>query len=146
MNESIFVDVNVVMYAAGAEHPNRQACQAALNRIVNEEQPAAVSSEVHQEILHRYLSLGLPDKARQVSIRLETLIPTILPVTIADIRRARTLSERYPALTARDLIHVAVMVENGLSCILSTDAHFDQVSEVKRLDPRDFTSGEPDST
>ena len=146
MSEPIFVDVNIVMYAAGAEHPNRRACQAALNRIVNQAYPAAVSTEVHQEILHRYLSLGLPDKARQVSIRLETLIPTTLPVTIADIRRARALSARYPALTARDLIHVAVMVENGLSCILSTDAHFDQVSEVKRLDPHDFTSGEPDSS
>jgi predicted nucleic acid-binding protein len=40
VNEPIFVDVNIVMYAAGAKHPDRQACQAALNRIVNEEQPA----------------------------------------------------------------------------------------------------------
>jgi hypothetical protein len=31
-----------------------------------------------------------------------------------------------------------VMLENGLSRILSTDAHFDQVSEVERIDPRDF--------
>jgi predicted nucleic acid-binding protein len=76
-----------------------------------------------------------------VSIKLETLIPTALPVTMADVRRARTLSERYPTLKGRNLIHVAVMLENGLSRVLSTDAHFDQVSEVERIDPRDFAGG-----
>jgi hypothetical protein len=45
-------------------------------------------------------------------------------------------------LKARDLIHAAVMLENGLSRILSTDAHFDQVSEVERIDPCDFAGGE----
>ena len=138
MSDPIFVDVNVVMYAVGAEHPYRRPCLDSLDRIVNDELPAVVSSEIHQEILHRYLSLGLPDKARQVSIKLETLIPTALPVTMADVRHARKLSERYPTLKARDLIHVAVMLENGLARILSTDAHFDQVSEVERIDPQDF--------
>jgi predicted nucleic acid-binding protein len=141
MSEPIFVDVNIVMYAVGAEHSNRRPCQASLNRIVNEKLPAMVNSEIHQEILHRYLSLGLPDKARQVSIKLETLIPTTLPVAMSDIRRARRLSEHYPTLKARDLIHVAVMLEHGLSRILSTDVHFDQVSEVERIDPQGFAYG-----
>lgn len=138
MSEPIFIDVNVVTYAVGAEHPHRRPCQAALGRIVNNKLPAVVSSEIHQEILHRYLSLGLPDKARQISIKLETLIPTALPVTMANVRRAGKLSERYPSLKARNLIHVAVMLENGISRILSTDTQFDQVSEVERVDPQDF--------
>ncbi|OQY22237.1 MAG: hypothetical protein B6I34_06180 [Anaerolineaceae bacterium 4572_32.1] len=138
MGEPIFIDANIVMYAVGTEHPYRRPCQDSLNRIVNDKLPAVVSSEIHQEILHRYLSLGLPDKARQVSIKLEAIVPTALPVTMADVQRARKLSERYPALKTRDLIHTAVMLENGLSRILSTDAHFDGVSEVKRIDPREF--------
>jgi len=36
---------------------------------------------------------------------------------------------------ARDLIHAAVMLTNGIECIISTDAHFDLIKEVKRLDP-----------
>lgn len=126
------------------ELPVRRLCLDSLDRIVNDELPAVVSSEIHQEILHRYLSLGLPDKARQVSIKLEILIPTALLVTMVDVRRARKLSERYPTLKARDLIHVAVMLENSISRILSTDAHFDQVSEVERIDPRGFASGRLD--
>ena len=138
MPDPILVDANIVMYAVGAEHPYRRPCLDGLSRIVEESLPAVVSSEIHQEILHRYMALGLPDQARQVSIRLETIIPVALPVTMADVRRARSLSARYPELKARDLIHVAVMLENGISHILSTDTHFDQVDEVQRIDPRDF--------
>ena len=86
----------------------------------------------------RYMSLGLPDQARQVSIRLETIIPRALPVTMTDVRRARSLSTHYPDLRARDLIHAAVMLEKGISHILSTDRHFDQVDEVRRIDPHDY--------
>ena len=140
MNSTFFVDSNIIMYAVGVEHPCRRPCLNALDRIVRESLPAVVSSEIHQEILHRYLSLGLPQMAQQVSVQLETIIPTTLPVTLADIRRVRQLAERYSALKARDLVHAAVMLENGISRILSTDRHFDQMPEIERMDPRDFGS------
>jgi len=138
MNSAFFVDSNIIMYAVGAEQPYRTPCLDALHRIVHDELLAIVSSEVHQEILHRYTSLGLPEQAREVSVKLETVIPATRPVTLADIHRVRQLAERYPALNARDLIHGAVMLENGLTRILSTDRHFDQLSEIERLDPRDL--------
>lgn len=141
MNSPFFVDSNIIMYAVGAEHAYRSPCLDALDRIIRESLQAMVSSEVHQEILHRYLSIGFPEKAREVSIRLETIIPTTLPVTLADIRRVRQLAERYPELKARDLIHAAVMLENGLTRILSTDRHFDRLAEIERIDPHDFYRG-----
>jgi predicted nucleic acid-binding protein len=138
MLDPLFVDTNIVMYAVGTEHPYRHPCLDSLDRIIRERLAAVVNSEVHQEILHRYIALGLPDQARQVSIHLETIIPVALPVAMADVRRARNLSLNYPDLKARDLIHVAVMLENSISLILSTDRHFDLVDEVERIDPRDF--------
>jgi len=141
MNSAFFVDSNIIMYAVGAEHAYRSACLDALDRIVRESLQAIVSSEVHQEVLHRYMSIGLPDKAREVSAKLETIIPATLPVTLADIRRVRQLGERYSGLKARDLIHAAVMLENGLTRILSTDRHFDRLAEIVRIDPHDFRRG-----
>ena len=138
MSSAFFVDSNIIMYAVGAEHQYRRPCLDALDRIVQESLPAVVSSEIHQEILHRYLSLGLGDMAQQVSAKLETIIPTTLPVTLVDIRRVRQLAVRYSSLKARDLVHAAVMLENDLSCILSTDRHFDQMAEIERIDPRDL--------
>ena len=67
-----------------------------------------------------------------------TIVSITLPVTEADIRQALRLIPRYPSLKARDLLHVAVMLENGIDHILSTDTHFDRVAEVTRVDPRDF--------
>ena len=85
-----------------------------------------------------YPRIGFPDKAREVSTKLETVIPASLPVTLADIRRVRQLAERCPGLKARALIHAAVMLENGLTHILSTDRHFDRLAEIERIDPHDF--------
>jgi hypothetical protein len=141
MNSAFFVDSNIIMYAVGTEHPYRSPCLDALDRIIRESLQAVVSSEIHQEILHRYLSIGLPEQAREISVKLETIIPATLPVTLADIHRVRKLAERYPALKARDLIHAAVMLENGLTRILSTDRHFDQLAEIERIDPNDFCHG-----
>ena len=89
-------------------------------------------------MLHRYLSIDLPDKVQEISTKLETVIPATLPVTLADIRRVRELAEHYPGLSARDLIHAAVMLENGLTRILSTDRHFDRLTEIERVDPHDL--------
>ena len=135
MNEPIFVDANIIMYVVGGEHPLRQPCQNVMARIAAGQIRAVVSCEVHQEILHRYLALGHPEKARQVSQKLEVVIPNTLPITMRDITRARQLTKHYPALPARDLLHVAVMLNNGITHILSADAHFDLVEEVERLDP-----------
>jgi predicted nucleic acid-binding protein len=138
MTEFVFVDANIPMYAHGAKHPYRTPCQAALKRILDDNIPAIISSEILQEIIHRYLSLQRPQQALQVAYDVMTLIPTVLSVTVDDIHRVLQLVPRYPDLMTRDLIHVAVMLENGITNILSTDAHFDQVKEVHRIDPRDF--------
>jgi predicted nucleic acid-binding protein len=143
MSSAFFVDTNIIMYAVGAEHPYRSPCLDALSRIVREGLQAVVSSEVHQEILHRYGSVGLPQKALEVSVKLETIIPATLPVTLADIRRVRQLAQCYPALNTRDLLHAAVMLENNLTHILSTDSHFDLLTELERVDPRDFGDHSP---
>jgi len=141
MNEPLFVDANIPMYAHGTEHPYRLPCQSALKRIVAAKIPAVISSEIVQEIVHRYLSLQRPQQGIQVAQDIMTVVSRVLPVTETDVRHALCLIPRYPTLKARDLIHLAVMLENGLSRILSTDAHFDGVSEVKRIDPRDLASG-----
>lgn len=41
-------------------------------------------------------------------------------------------------VAARDVIHVAVMPSQGLTQIISTDAHFDQFESIMRLDPQDL--------
>jgi predicted nucleic acid-binding protein len=129
------IDSNIPMYAAGQEHHYRLPCRRVLEQILNGELNAATNVEVHQEILHRYLALGQPDRAREVSEDFQALVPNVLPVTIQELMRSRELSIKYPGLPSRDLVHLAVMLSNGIDTIVSADRHFDNLSEIKRLDP-----------
>lgn len=108
--------------------------------IAQEAVEAVTSTEVHQEILHRYLSLGRAEDARSLSKALQSIVPRTLAVDLADIVRARDLSILYPAVSARDLIHTAVMLNHGITCILSVDQHFDSIREVVRLSPEIFVA------
>ena len=137
-NSPIFVDTNIPMYAVGKEHPLRATCRQAMAHISNEDVGVVTDVEVHQEILHRYLALKMPEQARQVSFYFQEIVPAVLPITLVDLERARELSADYPTLEARDLIHIAVMLNNGLSRILSADAHFDLVGEIERVPPEQF--------
>lgn len=140
--ERYFLDVNIAMYAAGAEHPLKAPCTAVLQMAVDGQIDIVIDAEIIQEALHRYGSLQRWKMAQEVSESLFALASSVLPVGEAEIRRTLQLFARYAPLgiRARDLLHVAVMQENGLTKIISTDTHFDQIPSVTRLSPIDFTT------
>ncbi len=137
---TVFIDAAVLMYAAGAEHPLRAPCQQVLDRIGRGELTATTSTEVVQEIVHRYLAIRRPDLAVAISAGTLDLFAPVLPVTHALMRRVPRLADRYPDLAARDLIHVATCIHEGIDTIVTTDAAFDAVREVHRIDPRELVA------
>ncbi len=137
-SESLFLDTSVLMYAAGGEHPLRRPCLRALEHVVEEGIHLVTSSEVLQEILHRYFSIGRAGAARTVFDSARDLCHEILPVTEADTVRALHLLLAGAKVSPRDAIHVAVMESNELPRILSTDRHFDRIASVARVDPAEL--------
>jgi predicted nucleic acid-binding protein len=95
-------------------------------------------SEVLQEILYRYFSLQQPDIARELHEAATGLCDEVLPVSERTTARARELLIQYPKLSARDAIHIASMEEAGVQRLLSADRDFDDVTEVRRIDPAEF--------
>ena len=110
----VFIDSNVPMYAAGMPHRLREPSRSALPGSC----PAA------------------PQFIRNVR-----LLSYNTPVRDEDIHQARVLAERYPRLSPRDLIHVGVMVHAEVQEIVTADAGFDEVHEVRRIDPMPFLQG-----
>jgi predicted nucleic acid-binding protein len=53
-----------------------------------------------------------------------------------DVDDARRLLEDQPALSSRDALHAAAMIGAGVRRIVSFDAGFDQVTGIKRIEPR----------
>lgn len=134
---TFFVDVDIPMYAAGAEHPLKKPCSWALEAIVEGRFSAAIDAEIVQEILYRYGALNRRGLGARVARDTMAVIPTIYPVNAEDVSRAVDLFEQYDEqrLPARDCLHAAVMLDRGLSSILSTDSHFDAVAGLTRVDP-----------
>lgn len=127
-----------MMYAAGTDHPLRSACRRIIERIGDGEVDAVTSTEVVQEIIHRYLSIRRPDLARRIAADTLDLFAPVLPITHASARRMPDLVDRYTSLQARDLIHVATCIHEGITQIVTPDRGFDQVTEVRRIDPLAF--------
>ncbi len=136
--EISFLDVNVPMYAAGEEYPYKASCVGLMTEIVEGHIAVAIDTEIIQEVLYRYGVLGRWQIGATMATNLLDIVPTVYPVLVADVRKAVELFKRYAkqGVKARDLIHVAVMSNNGLTKIISTDAHFDRVEGIARLDPQ----------
>ena len=61
MNPAVFIDANVPIYAAGRDHPYKGPCARILRILADDPQSFLTDSEVLQEMMHRYLSLGQMD-------------------------------------------------------------------------------------
>jgi hypothetical protein len=145
MKNRVFIDTSIFMYARGKDHPLKAPCS---NIILNIGKEGALGSyggpvintEVLQEILYRYVMIEKADIGLSICRDIEALEVDILPVTREDMNRAFELFERYKAksLPPRDLIHASVMINNGLSHIISADKHFDSIKEIKRVRPEQY--------
>jgi len=133
-----FLDTNIVMYAVGADHPYKASCAGILLGVARGEIDVVTDCEVVQEILYRYTRLGRRNEGIQVALDLFKVVLTVLPVGEEDVRRAIGFMETYRRLSPRDAIHAAVMLDNGVSEILSVDRDFDAMEEVRRVDPGDL--------
>ncbi len=137
---TVFVDTAVMMYAAGRDHPLREPCRRILEGMVEGSVSGTTSVEVIQEIVHRYRSIGQPDLAFTVSRDTLDLFAPVLPITHALMRRVPDLARRYPRLAARDVVHVATCIHEGIVEIVSPDRSFDAVKELRRVPPEEFVA------
>ncbi len=127
----IFVDSNVPMYLVGAEHPNKAAARALLERAIADGELLVTDAEVLQEILHRYVAIDRRDAIGPATDALLGVVDEVYPVEREDVDRARRIVQAT-RLSARDAIHVAIMRRRGIVRILSFDRGFDGIDGVER--------------
>ena len=129
----VFVDSNVPMYVAGRDHPLRDPARRFLARARAGEIDICTSTEVLQEILYRYAALKRLDLAAGVYELFVQLCPTVLPVTLADTDRAKTLLVATERLGARDAVHAGVMLNHDIREVATFDEGFDRVPGIERF-------------
>jgi predicted nucleic acid-binding protein len=136
MSPAAFIDANVPIYASGREHANKEPCARVLMAAAEHPLSFVTDVEVLQELVHRYLASGRWTLGREVLQGFaEVMYDRTEPVYEEDIHLAARLADRHPGISARDLVHAAVMQRLGADRIISVDADFDRLPGVIRLDP-----------
>jgi len=138
MRPRVFVDANIPMYAAGGDHPLKAPSLGVLEAVARGRIAAATDSEVIQEILHRYASLGRREEGAEVGELFLRVVRDVLPVTREDMVQAIALYRKHPEVQARDAVHAAVMQRSQVTVIVTADRHFEQFAGLRRIDPADF--------
>ena len=131
----ILIDSNILMYAAGAAHPNKAPSVALLERVAAGQLSACIDVEVLQEILHRYRAIDRWADGRRVYDLARQIFPMIIPVSASMLDRARDILDATPGLMARDAVHAAVVQLESLDAICSYDCDFDRIAGIRRLQP-----------
>ncbi len=129
----ILVDSNVLMYASGAEHPNKKPAVAFLKRVAAGEVEAAVDAEVLQEIIYRYRALHRWPEGRRIYELARGLFPEVLAITGPVMDGAKQLADSDSRISARDAVHAAVVAEYGLEGICTFDRDFDRIRGCRRV-------------
>lgn len=141
ISESIFIDVNVFMYAAGKPHPYKNSCIQILFDLENRILSGLVNTKIFQELLYRYYHIKLAEKGVELCRSILQLPVKILPVREQDIRLAIDFFESHQnkGLKPRDAMHAATMKNNGISKIINADRDFDAIDSIQRIDPLNYT-------
>ncbi|MCY4475578.1 MAG: type II toxin-antitoxin system VapC family toxin [Chloroflexi bacterium] len=117
----IFVDTNVFMYAVGTRHYLRQPAIDFFAKAKGENTRLATSAEVIQELLHVYLPVARIYRFNAAVELIEDYQIEIWPLDNQDVILAAQLHDSYPALSARDLCHLASCRRRGANDLMTFD-------------------------
>lgn len=117
----IFVDTNVFMYAVGGAHPFKAQARGFFLEHRASGEVLVTSAEVLQELLHAYLPVSRMATLEAALTLARTQTRAIWPLEHDDVEMAHSLATAHPALSARDLVHVACCRRRGVDRVKTYD-------------------------
>lgn len=136
MSQAAFIDANVPIYAAGRDHPHKAPCVRILGMVVHDPEASITNAEVLREMLHRYLATDRWTLGREVVTSFaELMAGRIESVYLRDVLLAAELANEHQGVSARNLVHAAVMRRLQIAQIISADSDFGRVPGIERRDP-----------
>ncbi|MGI9034377.1 MAG: VapC toxin family PIN domain ribonuclease [Candidatus Aeolococcus gillhamiae] len=129
----ILIDANIPMYLVGAMHPHKLDAQRLVETALSAGERLLTDTEVLQEICHRYAAIGRRTAIQPAFDAVLGVVDDVLPFDRQDAEASKDVVLRYASLSARDAVHVAVMVRHGVGRIMSFDRGFDAHPAIQRL-------------
>jgi predicted nucleic acid-binding protein len=129
--DKVFIDTNIPMYAAGSEHPNRQPSQKILEKISKQQIFGVTSTEVFQEILHRYQSINLMNSGIKIFEEFSSIVDEVLQINFKIMENAKIILSGNPGILTRDAIHAATIEYYNIDYIATFDKHFENFKNIR---------------
>jgi predicted nucleic acid-binding protein len=131
----ILLDTTVLVYAKGQSHPLRDPCRDLIEAVAHGSLDATTTVEVIQEFMHvRARRRGRGDAA-QLGRDYAALLAPLLSPTGQDLDEGISLFERSESLGAFDAVLTAVGARAGISCVVSANVAFAELSHVAHVVP-----------
>ena len=130
----IVLDTNILMYAAGRDHPLRDRCALLMDAVSDGVIEASTTVSVIQEFVHARGRAGRPE-ACSLAREFATLLAPLLVIDSDDLRAAIRLFEREQGLDAFDAVLAATALRHDADALVSADRAFGVVRGLPYIDP-----------
>ncbi|MCL5676103.1 MAG: type II toxin-antitoxin system VapC family toxin [Patescibacteria group bacterium] len=135
----LYLDANIFVYAAQKNSEYKSSCLDFLKSVKAGLFSATTSCETPQEIIHFAWRLKEIKKGVKICEELLNIIPGPLEINFEALKIYLDLAKKYPkTVESRDLLHLAVCLENNIDIIVTYDRHFKKFKEIKSFTPEEM--------
>lgn len=133
----IVLDTTVLLYAVGTQHRFREPCRTLVQAIHTGQLTATTTIETIQEFTHVRARRRDRSEAADLGYAYLDLLSPLLIVEEAALREGIRLFTAHDGLGAFDAVLAAATLTSGASALVSTDAAFSQVAQIRHIVPDD---------
>ncbi|HEV8699507.1 MAG TPA: type II toxin-antitoxin system VapC family toxin [Candidatus Limnocylindrales bacterium] len=130
----IFIDSNIPMYLIGADQALQLRARTLIEDAVTLGEVLCTDAEVLQEILHRYIAIRRHEFIDPAFETLLGVVDVVYPIEREDVERGRRVLRTTSRLSARDALHIAIMLRNDVDRVLTFDTGLDEIPGLTRID------------
>lgn len=134
----IYLDTNIFIYLADKNSPFQSVCLNLIKSCQKKGIAITTSVETFQEIIHYAKNISQLSAGIRLCKKVKRLVDKTLAVDEKIIDRYLQLASKYKKVKSRDLVHLAVSLENKLQAIISYDKEFKRFEEIKSASPSEF--------
>lgn len=136
----LYLDTNIFIYLADNSSPFNKSCRDLIKFCQKHKIRITTSTETFQEIIHYAKNTKQLSSGIIIAEKVLLLIDGIYSIDKKTIEIYLQQVKKYSSAKSRDLIHLAVCLENEISEIITFDKDFKQFKEIRTITPADFIS------
>jgi len=133
--DSVYLDTNFFIYLADKSSPFYSQCFEFLKYSEKSDIAVVTSAETVQEIIHLAKNTKQLSKGIKIAQNCLKIVNELLPIDQSTITTYLEKTSTYRTSSSRDLIHLAVCLENKLAKMVTFDNDFTKFSEIKAVQP-----------